>query len=264
MNEKKFWANKKLGQHFLVNQAVIQKIIAQCPSSIDGIIEVGPGSGALTKPLLALEKNFWVIEKDPRFVQLWQENEKCMVIDEDALNCNWEILEHQHQWNNKSIWLVSNLPYNISAPLTRLFLDLPYISAMTLMYQKEVADKFLGLEDGKYKMNSLHFLLSSHFEITLVCNVKPGSFNPPPKVDSAVLHFKRKVKPLFTLTEIDSMETWVRRIFSAPRKQLKSILKEYLTNDEKMNPFWMRRAETLAPIEVLNIYQQFKLKNKSI
>src|SRR5665647_728814 len=98
----------------------------------------------------------------------------------------------------KSIWLVSNLPYNVSVPLTLSFLRIPEIKYMTLMYQKEVAEKILP-KDLRNSMGSLHVLNLTQFEISHVVNAPPGAFLPPPKVDSQVLQFKRREIPLIGL-----------------------------------------------------------------
>src|SRR5690606_14487389 len=136
---------------------------------------------------------FYVIEMDTRFVELLSpivgsEN----VFNQDALEFNWN--EFLQKTNLQNIWLVSNLPYNVSVPLTLSFLRIPQIKNMTLMYQKEVADKILP-KDIKNSMNSLHVMYKGQFELKHVVHDPPGAFVPPPKVDSTVLHFSRKETP---------------------------------------------------------------------
>jgi len=248
-------ANKKLGQHFLKDQTVIHKIVDCLPSNIEQIIEVGPGLGALTSQLRQLSKPLLLIEKDSRFVDHWK-NEQIEIIQYDAMKLDWHKLQHDYQFTPKSVWLVSNLPYNISAPLTVKFLPHIYISDMTLMYQKEVAEKILGSD----VMGSLHMLCSNFFSIKKVLNVKPGAFIPPPKVDSTVLHFKRLPATKVKIEDIQAFEKFLRTLFSTPRKQLKSVLAALGTSKSPIALDLTRRAETLTCEEVYAIYfsyQQF-------
>src|SRR5690606_6324089 len=140
-----------------------------------------------------------------------------------ALNFNWQAFLNKTQ--GKNIWLVSNLPYNISVPLTLSFLKIPQISHLSLMYQKEVAEKILP-KNSRNAMNSLHALLASQFFIEHVVYAPPGAFVPPPKVDSQVLHFKRRASSLIPLDQIEKFEQFLRVVFSQKRKQLGGILKK--------------------------------------
>jgi len=244
--EKNF-AKKNLGQHFLKDQSIIQKIIQSIdPNLIENIVEVGPGPGALTNELKMIKKPMTIIERDDRFVTKWLEfkNEDFQIVAEDALAVNYHQLINQ-----KKTWLVSNLPYNISTPLTRIFLEIPSIHYMTLMYQKEVAERIVG----RGGMNSLHFLLSSHFKLTWVTTVKPGAFHPPPKVDSAVILFERLENPLFPLSILDSVELFSRKLFSMPRKQIKNATPEVFKSG-KFNHLAQLRAEKLCANNVLELY----------
>jgi 16S rRNA (adenine1518-N6/adenine1519-N6)-dimethyltransferase len=249
-----FLAKKNLGQHFLKDKKVISEIIQSIETNlVDLLIEVGPGPGALTLDLVTLSLPLLLIERDNRFVNLWKEykiqnsNSNCHldIISDDALEVNYQSLI-----GHRKTWLVSNLPYNISTPLTRLFLELPLITHMTLMYQKEVADRLLG----KGGMNSFHFLLSSHFKITMLQQVKPGAFNPPPKVDSTVIKFQRLVNPLFSLTELKPIEAFTRKLFSSPRKQIKTHFPELFKLDAFIHLATIR-AEKLQASDILQLYQ---------
>src|SRR5690606_31558120 len=120
---------------------------------------------------------------------------------------------------------VSNLPYNVSVPLTLSFLRVPEIKNMTLMYQKEVAEKILP-KDPRNAMGSLHALTVSQFDVSHVVHAPPGAFVPPPKVDSLVLNFRRKEVPLVPLERVDVFEEFLRLVFAQRRKQLGGILKK--------------------------------------
>lgn len=216
-------ANKSFGQHFLSSSHVISKITSPLPEGIDAIVEIGPGPAVLTPHLASYKLPVYVIEMDERFVELLSPVVgPDHVFRQDALEFNWnDFLESR---GFKSIWLVSNLPYNVSVPLTLSFLRIPQISHMTLMYQKEVAQKILP-NDPRNAMGSLHALCRSQFELKHVVYAPPGAFVPPPKVDSQVLGFKRKANPDIPLEDVDRFEKYLRLVFSQRRKQLGGILK---------------------------------------
>ncbi len=252
-------ANKNLGQHFLSSPTVIKKITSPIPPGVDGIIEIGPGPAVLTPSLAQYQIPLFVIEMDERFVEILSpivgmDN----IFNQDALEFDWQAFFQLHKLS--SLWLVSNLPYNVSVPLTLSFLRIPNITHMTLMYQKEVAEKILP-KVTKNSMGSLHALTLSQFDIHHVVHAPPGAFVPPPKVDSEVLHFKRRSNPLIPLCVIDDFERFLRLVFSQRRKQLGGILKKEWGLDKTtasmekcgLNP--QIRAEALTYNQVLKLYE---------
>lgn len=252
-------ANKSFGQHFLSSSHVISKITSPLPHDIDAIVEIGPGPAVLTPHLASYKLPVFVIEMDERFVELLSPVVgPDHVFRQDALEFDWnDFLESRKL---KSIWLVSNLPYNVSVPLTLSFLRIPQISHMTLMYQKEVAQKILP-NDPRNAMGSLHVLCRSQFELKHVVYAPPGAFVPPPKVDSQVLSFKRKVNPDIPLRDVDSFEKYLRLVFSQRRKQLGGILKNEwgteLTQErlQASNLSPQVRAEALSYEDVIKLFK---------
>lgn len=254
-------ANKSFGQHFLNSPTVIKKITSPLPEGTDAIIEVGPGPAVLTPHLASYGLPINVIEMDERFVELLapivgSDN----VYREDALEFNWN--DFLLKYNFQNIWLVSNLPYNVSVPLTLSFLRIPQIKNMTLMYQKEVADKILP-RDPRNSMGSLHMMAVSQFHLNNVVHAPPGAFVPPPKVDSQVLKFSRRDAPLVPLEEIDHFEKFLRIIFSNRRKQLGGILRKELGEDRAkliLKDSQIEgeiRSEALQLEKVLKLYESF-------
>jgi 16S rRNA (adenine1518-N6/adenine1519-N6)-dimethyltransferase len=252
-------ANKSFGQHFLNSPQVIKKITSPLPDGIEAIVEIGPGPAVLTPYLSHYNTPLFVIEMDERFVELLKpvvgpEN----IFQQDALLFDWENFLKKYPF--KSIWLVSNLPYNVSVPLTISFLKIPEITNMTLMYQKEVAQKILP-HNPRNAMGSLHALTLSQFELKHVVYAPPGAFIPPPKVDSQVLSFKRRKTPDVSLSEVNQFEKFLRVIFSQRRKQLGGILKnewgaEVATqklSGASLDP--QLRAEALSYEEVLKLFR---------
>lgn len=259
-------AKKALGQHFLVDQKVITKITDDFATDSQAIVEVGPGPGILTEGLSKHELPFHVIDKDERFPEYLKEylpEENIHITD--ALEWDFEEGFKKWQWEEKPIWLVSNLPYNVSTPLLINFLQAPSIKFMTLMFQREVADKVFAFDTRKGKaMNSLMALSQTYFEVTLLCKVPPGAFSPPPKVDSAVLSFKRREQPPVALDDFKHFEKFLRHLFQFKRKQMGKILKSNFSQ-EALDKTWQAlslspttRAEALSLEEIQNLYTTLK------
>ena len=228
------FALKSLGQNFLIDQKIIHLIVTNFEKKADAILEIGPGPGILTSSLAQLKKPFKVIEKDYRF-----ENElkKHLCPDsiylENALQVDLEDFFKKSNWTNKKIWLVSNLPYNIATPLLVKFLQCPSIKYMTLMFQREVANRIIAIDSLKKKsICSLMALCQNYFEITLLKTVPPGAFRPSPKIESAVLSFQRKPSPLISLNQFSSYEKFLRTLFQFKRKNIENNLKTIFPKDK--------------------------------
>lgn len=251
-------ANKSFGQHFLSSPSVIKKITSPLPEGTEAIVEIGPGPAVLTPHLASYELPMYVIEMDERFVELLAPVVgEDRVFRQDALEFNWN--DFLGKTGLQNIWLVSNLPYNVSVPLTLSFLRIPEIKNMTLMYQKEVAEKILPKET-RNAMGSLHALCLSQFDIKHVVHAPPGAFVPPPKVDSQVLSFSRKEKPLLDLLDIDTFEIYLRLVFAQRRKQLGGILKKEWGQEKTLSCLNAAgldpqiRAEALTYEQVLKMF----------
>lgn len=262
-------ADKSLGQHFLRDSKVIHAICDDFKNEAQAIVEIGPGPGILTEFLANRSKEeklpFFVIEKDTRFPEyLVQFIEDDQITITDALTVNLSEFFREKAIADKNIWLVSNLPYNVGSPLLINFLQAPEIKMMTLMFQKEVADKVFPFATTKNFMGSLHALSMSYFECELLCKVPPGAFNPPPKVDSAVLSMKRRETPLVPLAEFRTFEKFLRVLFAQKRKQLGGLLKANYPVEkihsvfEALNIPLTIRSEALSLKDVLNLYEAFK------
>jgi 16S rRNA (adenine1518-N6/adenine1519-N6)-dimethyltransferase len=252
-------ANKSFGQHFLSSPSVISRITSPLPPGTEAILEIGPGPAVLTRHLASYKLPLYVIEMDERFIEylspiVGPES----IFFEDALDFNWE--KFLKEKSLKNIWLVSNLPYNVSVPLTLSFLRIPEIKHMTLMYQKEVAQKILP-SDLKNSMGSLRALCLSQFNLKHVAYAPPGAFVPPPKVDSQVLGFERKNIPDVSILELDELEQFLRLVFSQRRKQLQGILKAKWGAEETVRRMReagldpQTRAEALTFENVLELFR---------
>lgn len=257
-------ANKDLGQHFLKDDTVIEKITTDFSEISDVILEVGPGPAVLTKELAKLEKPFAVVEKDRRMDEYLKEHvEEKNIFFMDALKLDETELLEKLSWEKRKIWLVSNLPYNVASPLIVNFIQWKSISHMTLMVQKEVGLKLIGKSaKGKDDMNSLHALCSSFYEVSELCKVPPGAFMPPPKVDSMVVSFNKRETPEIPPEDFKKYEKFLRALFRFRRKQVYNVLKSQY-DPEKLEEAFTRcnisrtlRAETFKRADIQLLYSQ--------
>ena len=258
------YADKELGQHFLRDQKVIEAITSNFKEKADIIIEVGPGPAILSQALSKQGIPYYFIEKDERFKeQLETLIPKEFQYYEDALKFDWNKFIIDKNLDQKKIWLVSNLPYNVSTPLFLSFLKISQIKFMTLMFQKEVGEKTYLKQNDKKQMGSLLSLSLNYFHTKLLLKVNPGSFSPPPKVKSVVVSYSRKDFPTIKIKDFKNFESFLRILFSQRRKQIGSVLKQVLSVEEKENYFSLaeissqRRSESLSLEEVYSLYKAF-------
>jgi 16S rRNA (adenine1518-N6/adenine1519-N6)-dimethyltransferase len=256
--------NKNLGQHYLNNITTIEKICQDFNGLYDGIIEVGPGPGTLTKTLSKMSMPLILIEKDSRFSDILQNlSETVSLHQTDALEVKAEdiFLEGRDQ---QSWWFVSNLPYNVGTPIMLKYLRWKEIKYFTLMFQREVAQKvcidMFGEKQKQKEMNSLYALVSTYFNIEHLVNVPPGHFSPPPKVDSAVISLTRKTSSVIPLEAWANYERFLRVLFGQRRKQIGKILKQ-ISNQKNLTEVFEKlqiqstlRSERLTLNQVHDLY----------
>lgn len=255
-------ADKKLGQHYLNDKKIIQKICFDFDQDCKSILEIGPGPGILTETLAEHKRPFNVIEKDKRFLDnLKQFLSGDQILFTDALEVDLVDFLHS-QGHHEDVWLVSNLPYNISAPLIIRFLQVPTLKYMTLMMQKEVGEKIFNWS-GKSRpkqMSSLMALCQQYYDISLNTHVPPGAFSPPPKVDSVVLSFVRKEHPSIDLSYFATYESFLKKLFAQRRKQIGNNIKGHFDRDrfeEGLNQLGRKitdRSEVLTVEEMAKLF----------
>lgn len=258
-------ADKDLGQHFLKDKNVITKITEDFKDQADVIVEVGPGPAILSQYLVKHDLPYFFIEKDERFHEqldpIVSESNQNFT---DALHFDWTTFLNEKGLLDKKIWLVSNLPYNISSPLFISFLQIPQIKFMSLMFQKEVGEKTYLRQNEKNQMNSLLCLSLNYFHSKQLIKVHPGAFNPPPKVESVVVSYERKENPEIAVEDFRKFESFLRQCFRLKRKQLGTVLKEIIPKDKKEAFFATTnivptiRAEALSLDDIYALYKSFK------
>ncbi|MBL8686990.1 MAG: 16S rRNA (adenine(1518)-N(6)/adenine(1519)-N(6))-dimethyltransferase RsmA [Alphaproteobacteria bacterium] len=260
LNTNNFSTKRSLGQHFLVDQNVVRGIINSIPKITDSIfIEIGPGQGVLTKALLnAGAPKIYVIEKDDRLIadleQLaCQFNNRLVVIHQDALKFDYKSI------GSDSIQIVSNLPYNIGTELLISWLhQIHMYKALTLMFQKEVADRIIASPRTK-SYGRLSIISQLLCTCKKIIDIPPSAFSPAPQVYSSIVQFI----PNYTAQKISLLgviEKITAAGFGNRRKMLRQSLKgvnsnvlEWLKNsgiDE------MKRAEDLTVEEYVTLAQK--------
>ncbi len=214
-------AKKSLGQNFLIDQNIIEKITNLKDISNSVILEVGPGTGNLTQSILKKKpKKIYVVEKDNKLsLELdGKFQEKIEIINDDILKVNEKNID------NEKIIVFGNLPYNISTEiLSKWILNLDknyfWFDCLILMFQKEVADRI----NAKYNTSNygrLSILANWKLKIKKICDIKPSSFSPKPKVDSSLLYFEPK-ENFFNFKNPKNLEKITRIFFNHRRKMLK-------------------------------------------
>ncbi len=223
-------AKKSLGQNFLTDQNVIDKIVNLISIKNKSILEIGPGTGNLTKNILKKKpRKILLIEKDKRLVELLNKDKNPIIkiINQDILEIN------ENKLDNEVLTVFGNLPYNISTEiLCKWILDLNdkkfWFDYLVLMFQKEVADRIIAKFNTK-SYGRLSILTNWKLKVEKVFDVKPSSFFPKPKIDSSVLLFQPKLN-FFSLKSAKNLEKLTRVFFMHRRKMLKKPYK-ILFND---------------------------------
>jgi 16S rRNA (adenine1518-N6/adenine1519-N6)-dimethyltransferase len=233
---------KSLGQHFLTDKTVcerIQGVLQQ--NAIERLVEVGPGAGALTEYIYKIPtQSFKAIELDTEKVNYLHHSFPELqgkIINEDFLDTKIPFED--------SFTLVGNFPYNISTQIVFKVLEWKtQVPMMVGMFQKEVAERIAAKPHSK-AYGILSVLAQAFYDVTYLFDVPPSAFNPPPKVDSGVIMFKRKE----TFPEMASEKSFyhiVKMAFGQRRKMLRNPLKPYFTPEQLADPIFTKRAENLT------------------
>ena len=243
---------KRFGQHFLHDPGVIRRIVAAIdPLPGQRIIEIGPGLGALTLPLLERANRLEVIEIDrdviPELERRCSGRGELVVHNRDVLTVDFRALAG----SGPALRVCGNLPYNISTPLLFHLLDAgAAIIDMHFMLQKEVVDRMVAPPGGK-DYGRLTVMLAAACRVRRLFNVGRGAFNPPPRVDSAIIRLEPLVSAPFEIHDATRFAQVVAGAFSMRRKTLRNSLRGLVDGSgfrlAGVDP--SRRAETLSPAE---------------
>jgi len=255
LSNRQSFAKKSLGQNFLVDRNFISKIVdAVAPAPPDTVIEVGPGHGALTEPLLERCGTLVAVELDRELIPILHDRfgdiDRFELINEDVLKIDFSEVHPGHR-----LKLVANLPYYISTAV--LLHLLPYrdrFSSLVLMFQREVVDRMTA-KPGTSDRGFLTVMVETFFEVERLFDVPPSSFRPVPKVWSSVVRLRPRADVGSPAGKEAEFEKLVGIAFRQKRKTILNNLKRAANDVGLVNPVQLlsaasidpkRRAETLA------------------
>jgi 16S rRNA (adenine1518-N6/adenine1519-N6)-dimethyltransferase len=226
-------AKKSLGQNFLTDRNILETIANIIPINNKTILEIGPGTGNLTSFILKKNpKKIFVIEKDNNLAENLNNTfkDQLTIINDDVLNIDENLLF------NEKVTVFGNLPYNISTEiLTKWIINLKdsfWFDHLVLMFQKEVADRIIATYNNS-TYGRLSILANWKLNVKKICDIKPESFSPKPKVDSSLLFFSPK-QDFHKIKNPKNLEKITRIFFSQRRKMLKKPFNQLFNGDQKI------------------------------
>lgn len=251
-------AKKSFGQHFL-NDHNIAKKIADSLQFVDNdtcIVEVGPGTGALTKHLVDKTSNLVLVELDKEsvdYLHCQEEYHGVQILEQDFLKLPL------HSLSREPLSVIGNFPYNISGPLFfKALEERTMLKEWVGMFQYEVIQRIVS-SPGSKVYGILSVLLQAYFETELLFKVSPGVFIPPPKVMSAVIRMTPKTTDL-PKSEYQDLKALVKTAFGQRRKTMRNSLKPFLSVLDSQHPFMDKRPETLSWQDFDQLWQSRKMR----
>ena len=226
-------AKKSLGQNFLIDREVLEKIVNTTAIRDKNNLEVGPVTGNLTSFILKNNpKKMFVIEKDDNLAKNLNETfrDQLTIINDDILNIDENLLFKEN------VTVFGNLPYNVSTEiLSKWIINLkndPWFDCLVLMFQKEVADRIIA-KSNTSAYGRLSILSNWKLNIEKICDIKPKSFSPKPKIDSSLLLFTPK-NNFFKIKDHKNLEKVTRIFFNQRRKMIKKPFNQLFNGDQKI------------------------------
>ena len=269
LNKYNFSFSKSLGQNFLIDQNILNKIVSGSGINENtNVLEVGPGAGTLTRELCLKAKKVTAVEIDKALITIlndvMSDCDNFNLINSDILELNINELI-KNEFDNESFTVVANLPYYITTPIIMNFLEseLP-VNSMTLMIQKEVAARILA-EPGTKDYGALSVAVQFYAEPGIICSASPHCFTPQPKVTSTVVNLKLYDKPKYDVKNKEQFFKIVKSIFSQRRKTLVNSLSGSpyldLSKDKIIDVLKQMELNEKVRGEKLNIEQIAELSN---
>ncbi len=252
---------KSLGQNFLVDRDILNKIVNTVNIDNKEVLEIGPGSGNLTAYILKKNpKKFYVVEKDDDLSLLLKEkfNDEIEIINDDILKIS------ENKISKNKLIVFGNLPYNISTEiLSKWIVNMNsniWFESLVLMFQKEVADRIIAKSNNS-NYGRLSILSNWKLNIKKIIDIKPQSFFPKPKIDSTLLIFTPK-KKFFKLESAKNLEKLTRIFFNQRRKMLKKPFNQIFKNadeiSKKFNIDLNLRPQNLEPETYFRLVKEFE------
>ena len=248
-------AKKSYGQHFLTNEVISERIAdsLQRTDEYQKVLEVGPGQGMLTKYLLKKDYELLVVEADRDMVTYLEKNYE--ELDERIIPADFLKLNLYDFFGKEPFAIIGNFPYNISSQI--VFKTIEYraqVPEMVGMFQREMAER-VAAKEGSKTYGVISVLTQAFYEVEYLFTVKAGNFNPPPKVQSAVIRLTRKDDEELGC-DYKLFRRVVKQSFNQRRKMLRNTLKSFFKDSERMNdPFLQQRPEQLSVQDFVQLTQ---------
>lgn len=232
MNKPQHKARKRFGQNFLIDESIIFQIIQSImPMPGENLVEIGPGLGAMTRPLLNAAKKMTVIELDRDLIDYLRTLEGLTVINEDVLKVDLPKLCEK----GEKLRIVGNLPYNISTPIIfHLLSNVEMVEDMHFMLQKEVIER-MAAQPGDFAFSRLSIMVQRYCEVVPLLEIPPESFDPAPKVMSQFVRLIPYEGNPYGIEDDALFFEVVKDAFSMKRKMLRNNLKSLLSEEEILN-----------------------------
>lgn len=264
LKDKQFYPSKKLGQNFLINPQIKQRIVnAANLQPKDIVLEIGPGVGAITSILLTHKIKLIAIEVDKRLAEMLTTKLKTYnnftLYNIDALKVDWDKILFEYT-QSSDVKLVANLPYSISSLLVLKIIRSQLISQATIMVQKEMADR-LCAKVGTHAYNMFTILVQLFLDVQKLFDVDPSNFSPKPKVQSCVIQLTKKqpVSDIYDISDFEVIDNFLHLAFSNKRKTLVNNLIAQYDKSKILNVLQqtqlpsMVRAEQINPCDLIKI-----------
>jgi len=269
LREYGFFPKKRLGQHFLIDRNILNKVIRTAEvGKEDVVVEVGPGLGEMTEALARLAKRVIAVEIDARLVEILKKKledwPNVEVVQSDVLRVDFKSFLKKEEHPVK---VVANLPYQITTPLLFRFIEARGVfSTFTLMLQREVAERMAASPGGK-EYGRLSVLIQMFLDLSVRFFIPPTAFFPSPKVESAVVHMVWKEKPMVDKQDEEWFIKVVKASFGYRRKTLVNALKHSRlplpestgSKMEKVGIDPQRRPETLTIAEFIRLAEALRV-----
>ncbi len=226
-------AKKSLGQNFLIDKNILEKIVSIVDIKDKNILEIGPGTGNLTSCILEKKpKKIFVIEKDNELAEKLKNkfNNQLTIFNNDVLK-----IDENNMFKGK-LTVFGNLPYNISTEiLSKWIINLKdnfWFESLILMFQKEVADRIIA-KFNTSNYGRLSIISNWKLNVKKICDIKPNAFSPKPKIDSSLLFFSPK-KDFIKINDANNLEKITRIFFNQRRKMIKKPFNQLFNGDQKI------------------------------
>lgn len=254
-------AKKSYGQHFLTNESMAERIADSLTQAHERVLEVGPGKGMLTKYLLEKDFKLKVVEADRDMVAYLQKFYPWLaanIIEGDFLKVKLEEI-----FDSQCFALIGNFPYNISSQIVfKMVESRQLISEMVGMFQREMAERIIA-PPGSKDYGVISVLTQAFYEGEMLFKVSRGNFNPPPKVESAVIRLKRKEQQQLSCDE-NLFRQIVKTTFGQRRKMLRNTLKSFVSDESMLEEtFFQKRPEVLSVEDFIALTQRIQSFNPS-